>query len=724
MSKITQVTRYYQILLPQKLKHSFTYGSNTKLELGDLVAIPFGRQQKIGLVWQEIKQLDFAEHKLKYVSEVVIPQFFTAQFREFFKYFSDYNVASLGQVLKLVLPPEDILLKQDTEIFYHQAKQQNLTLTAKRKKLLELFAENSQISASKLAEFGFARNYLHAQCKAGLLIETSREKNYQQKLELSKYQAPKFSAAQQQAYQQVLTQCAKQKFNTVFLDGVTGSGKTEIYFAVIADILNNKPDDGQVLIMLPEILLTNQFIEKFEKRFGFAPDLWHSATSVKKKQNIYQQLLAGSGKIIIGTRSALFLPFKNLKFIIVDEEHDGSYKQEEGLVYHARDMAIARAFKENIPILLASATASLETKFNCEQGKYQQVRLTERFAANLPEIELLDLKKELLESGKFLSKNLTEQLTRNYAAGQQSLLFLNRKGYAPLKICASCGFKFDCLNCDSFLVEHRGKKMLCCHHCGFSMPTVEHCPKCKSTELISYGPGVERIHEEIQEKFPEARIALLTAEQVKNPNSAKELLEQITRGEIDIIIGTQVITKGHHFPKLTLVAVVDSDAALAFDLRANEKLYQLLTQVAGRAGRAESPGKIIIQTYNPENNVLQALKSADQVGFYQQEIAMRQQYNLPPFAKFIAVIISAADEDLVKLAAENLGNYLKNYQNLEIMGPVAAPLKFLRNKYRYRILVKAPKNIAASKIFAEILPDLLAQQKLHYKIDVDPQNFL
>jgi primosomal protein N' (replication factor Y) len=537
------------------------------------------------------------------------------------------------------------------------------------------------------------------------------------------YTPPKFSQEQEGAIADLRKKTGG--FNVSVINGVTGSGKTEVYFNIAAEILKN---GGQVLILLPEIILTNQLLRKFEERFGVVPDQWHSDIKPKDKRAIWHGALSGKTKLVIGARSALFLPFKNLQLTIIDEEHDSSYKQEEGgVVYHARDMAVMRAHIEKAAVILSSATPSLESLVNIEKGKFHEVKLDGRFGeAIMPEIKLLDMKQEPKEKGDWLAQSLREKIAVTIAKNQQVLLFLNRRGYSPLRICGACGHRFKCKNCDVFLVEHKKRNCLTCHYCGYEERAPDKCSACgKKDDLVSCGPGVERIAEEVTRYFPQARIVVLTSDTLTKPAETKKLMQEITDGEVDIIIGTQMIAKGHHFPKLTLVGVVDADLGLnGGDLRAGERTLQLIHQVAGRAGREANKGQVYIQTYLPETLIMQSLASGDIDEFIKYEIESRKISHMPPFANMAALIISGRHADMVKKVTSDIFLAMPKIQAAQILGPIPAPIYFLRGNYRHRLLIKADKNFNIQKFISYSLAQIKIPSAIRIKIDIDPYSFL
>ncbi|KKB96755.1 Primosomal protein N' [Candidatus Arcanobacter lacustris] len=515
-----------------------------------------------------------------------------------------------------------------------------------------------------------------------------------------------------------------QGYSTSLLDGVTGSGKTEVYFEAIAHILEKT--DGQILILLPEIVLTSQLIKRFEARFGFAPSQFHSGISDGSRRQIWHQVIKGEARLIIGARSALFLPFKKLAIIIVDEEHESSYKQEDKVNYQARDMAVLKAHIEKIPIVLSSATPSLETVYNYIQGKYSKIILESRFGnASMPSVIIADMRSVKKDKNQYISEVLRNKLEENLANNKQAMLFLNRRGYAPLTLCGSCGFKQHCPDCTSWLVEHRSKNHLECHHCGYYRPIQRICSECGVEDnFIACGPGVERIEEEVKLLFPDARVITMTRDNVNSVKKSRELVESILNKEVDIIVGTQVIAKGHHFPELSLVGVIDADVGLAGgDLRSAEKTYQLLHQVGGRAGREKDKGEVVIQTYYPDNLIIQSLSNNDRKSFVEHELASRSAADMPPYSRLAAIIISGNNEENTRIFAREFVRLADYNSKLLILGPVPAILSRLKRQFRYRILIKAPKNFNIQQYLNNWLLKNKVPSTINVKIDIDPYYF-
>jgi primosomal protein N' (replication factor Y) len=508
------------------------------------------------------------------------------------------------------------------------------------------------------------------------------------------------------------------------LDGVTGSGKTEIYLEAIAETLRQ---GRQVLILLPEIALSSQWLARFERRFGVAPAVWHSDLSSRTRRTTWREVAAGTALVVVGARSALFLPFPDLGLVIVDEEHETAFKQEEGVVYHARDMAIVRARLCHSPAVLVSATPSLETIANVEAGRDRRIHLPDRFGgATLPHVELIDLRATPPERGKFLAPPLVTAIHDTLARGEQAMLFLNRRGYAPLTLCRTCGHRMQCPNCTAWLVEHRARRLLQCHHCGHSAPIPVECPECKAQHsLTPVGPGVERITEEATAAFPDARLMVMASDTLTGPHAAAEAAQAIEDRRVDLIIGTQIVAKGWHFPHLTLVGAVDADLGLGGgDLRAAERTVQLLHQVAGRAGRAEAPGRVLLQTFAPEHKVMQALLSGDLDTFRENEAAERRPGHWPPFGRLAAIIVSADSAEAADIAARDLGRAAPAGEGFEILGPAPAPLAILRGRHRRRLLLKARRDIAVQTILRDWIARVPTGRGVKVEIDIDPVSFL
>jgi primosomal protein N' (replication factor Y) len=539
------------------------------------------------------------------------------------------------------------------------------------------------------------------------------------------YHQPDFTTAQDVAAKALRETVQAGGFSATLIDGVTGSGKTEVYYEAVAENLRK---GKQALILMPEIALTAQSLDRFTARFGVPPAEWHSQLSPRKRARTFEAVTSGEVKVVVGARSALFLPYADLGLNVVDEEHDPAYKQEDGAHYHARDMAVVRAHEAEIPVVLVSATPSVESEVNARRGRYKRVHLPERFGGqHLPHIEAIDLKSEGPPRGRFIAPRLAEAVKVALESGEQALLFLNRRGYAPLTLCRACGYRLQCPNCDAWLVDHRFRRRLVCHHCGYSMPLPNECPKCHAADSFApVGPGVERLAEEAAALFPESRILVLSSDLVESVERLRQELDDIAEGKFDIIIGTQLVAKGHHFPKLNLVGIVDADLGLGNgDPRAAERTFQLLHQVVGRAGREEGQGHGYLQTHQPEHPVMRALISGDREAFYSSEIALRERTGYPPFGRLASLIVSGGDKHAAEAHARKLAGAAPREEDVRVLGPAEAPLAVVRGRYRFRLLVKSPRAFDLSGYLRDWLataPKVKGNLKL--EVDVDPQSFL
>jgi len=534
---------------------------------------------------------------------------------------------------------------------------------------------------------------------------------------------PELSAEQKEAADKLRSKISN-GFSVTLLDGVTGSGKTEVYLSAAAKVIES---GMQAIIMVPEISLTVQLLEKFRKRFGFTPTEWHSGLTPARRRDNWRRIINGDARIIVGARSALFLPYKAPGLLVVDEEHDHSYKQDEGGIYHARDMSVLRALEEKIPVLLISATPSIETYTNCKNGRYERIILQNRFREyQMPKVELVDLRSDKLKYGEWISSKLKQRIAATMQTGQQVLLYLNRRGFAPLTLCRKCGHRHNCPDCAAWLVYHRTKNKLECHYCGYSCAMPTSCSACGDTEnIVMCGPGAERLEDEVRQSFPNARLLTVTSDTVGTHKKITEMINKVTSGEVDIIIGTQMLAKGHHFPALNMVAIIDADSGLGgTDLRAAERTYQMLHQVAGRAGREHENSKVIIQTYMPEHPVLQALAKWDRDGFLEAESTSRMQAGMPPYSRLIAILITGLSEEKVRRAATELSIKAPFIDGVTVLGPVPAPLSQLKKRHRYRFLIKADRRINYGKLITEWLGAVKLSSTIDIKVDVDPYSFL
>ncbi|MFL5039971.1 MAG: primosomal protein N', partial [Xanthobacteraceae bacterium] len=536
---------------------------------------------------------------------------------------------------------------------------------------------------------------------------------------------PDFTPAQRDAARALGNTVRQGGYSVTLIDGVTGSGKTEVYFEAVAQSIRT---GRQTLILMPEIALTAQFLDRFAERFGVRPAEWHSALTPRRRARTWAAVAAGEVSVVAGARSALFLPYAALGLIVVDEEHDPVYKQEDGVHYHARDMAVVRAREAHIPILLASATPSVETEVNARRGRYRRLQLPERFGGqHLPAIEAIDLRREGPPRGRFIAPRLAEAIGHALTRHEQALLFLNRRGYAPLTLCRACGFRLSCPNCDAWLVEHRFRRQLVCHHCGFGTRLPAACPKCQAQgSFVACGPGVERLEEEVAALFPGSRILVLSSDVVESVERLRQELNDVAEGRVDVVIGTQLVAKGHHFPKLNLVGVVDADLGLSNgDPRAAERTFQLLHQVAGRAGREEGRGLGLLQTHQPDHPVMRALIAADRDAFYASEIAAREQGGYPPFGRLASLIVSAPDKAAAESYARRLASTAPRVEEVRVLGPATAPLALVRGRHRFRLLAKSPRGFDLSAYLRAWLKAAPKRRgSLRLDVDIDPQSFL
>ena len=509
------------------------------------------------------------------------------------------------------------------------------------------------------------------------------------------------------------------------LEGVTGSGKTEVYFEAVAEAVRA---GRQVLILMPEIALTAQFLDRFASRFGAPPATWHSAIGGRRRERLHAGIASGEVKVVAGARSALFLPYRDLGLIVVDEEHEAAYKQEDGVHYHARDMAVVRGRIEGAPVILASATPSIETRVNVERGRYRHLKLPERFGGRpMPQIRAVDLKREEIPKGRWLSPTLTFAMQDALDRGEQALLFLNRRGYAPLTLCRSCAHRYECPNCSAWLVEHRFRRSLVCHHCGHAERIPQACVACGTVDsLVPCGPGVERIAEEVGATFPDKRCLVLSSDFPGGTERLRAQLSAVAAGEVDIVIGTQLVAKGHNFPHLTLVGVLDADIGLTSgDPRAAERTFQLLQQVTGRAGRGDRPGRALVQTWQPDHPVIAALVSGDAERFYAEEIRVREMAGLPPFGRLAALIVSASQREAAEVHARAMAQVADPPPGAMVLGPAEAPLALIRSRYRFRLLVKTERELDLQAYLRDWLARCpKTRGNVRVSIDVDPQSFL
>ena len=730
-----------RVMLPLPLPEALDYlppETTIPPEPGSFVTVELGSRRVVGVVWDGDGG-EVATDRLKAVLGTLPAPPLRSGMRRFVDRAAAYTLAPPGMVLRMAMSVEEALSPRAPRRVcaitgaglaalesVEAGSEAGQKLTAARRRVLQALRDDGAGSTAELARrAGCGAGVVRGLVAAGLISEEFVSG------ETSEAPAPDWQTAgpplsrdQERAAEPLVERVREGRFSVTVLDGVTGSGKTETYFAAIAAAL---AAGRQVLVLLPEIALGAQWLDRFRRRFGALPAEWHSDVSQSARRDTWRAVATGRARIVVGARSALFLPFPELGLIVVDEEHDASYKQEDGVAYQARDMAVLRASIEEIPIVLVSATPSLETVVNVSRGRYQRVHLPRRHAeAALPKIDLVDMRGQRIEPGRFLSPPLVAALGETLASGEQALLFLNRRGYAPLTLCRACGHRFQCPNCTAWLVEHRFTARLVCHHCGYAAPVPALCPECLATgALVPCGPGVERLQEEVVARFPEARAALMVSDLLQGPRAAAELAEAMVEHRYDVLIGTQIVAKGHHFPMLTLVGIVDADLGLiGGDLRATERTYQLLQQVAGRAGRAERPGRVLIQTYMPEQAVMKALAAGDRDRFLEAEAAARRDAELPPFGRLAALIVSAADAEAADFTARALARAAPQLPGLSVFGPAPAPLAILRGRHRRRFLVKAERGVNLQAALRDWLGRVRVSGSARVQVDIDPYSFL
>lgn len=655
-----------QILLPLAFDQSFSYfiPDNLEIDIGNLVLVNFRNKEIYGLVTEITADQEQHSFKIKEIIKKEEDVKINSDLIQLINFAASYNLGAKGLFLKLAI---------------------------------------STLNGSNIK------------------VKKARKQNNFDNINIDNFHLKNLSPSQQKAANFLQEELVKNQHNVTLIDGITGSGKTEIYFHALAKIL--RQESGQILILLPEIVLAEALAKRFSEQFGFEAPIWHSKISNSKKRDIFYAINNGKIRILIGTRSALFLPFSDLKLIIIDEEHESSFKQEDIVNYHGRDMAILRGSIAKIPVFLSSATPSIETFVNIQSHKYQHLKLDNRFFhSHQSDVKIIDMKREKLDSSHFISPSLKEAISICLSENKQSLLFLNRRGYAPLTLCRSCGFKISCKNCSSYMSFHQAKKtILICHHCGYQENPNKNCSNCNDHNFVTLGAGVERIEQEIKEYFPQARTVILTSDTIENHQEAREIFEKITNNEIDIIIGTQIIAKGHHFPHLELVGIIDADGSFNNgDLRACEKSFQLLTQVIGRAGREKYQAKIFLQSYNSSNLVFQFVAKNNRDDFFKMEIEGRKLAQMPPFSKMIAIIFIAKNEELAIKNAKNILRQFPSQDNIEIFGPAPMPISKIRQHYYYRLLVKGSKNLNLQKLVRDIVDNAKIDSQVRVKIDVDP----
>lgn len=698
-----------------------------EVEPGSVVVAPLGPRQLTGVVWEPERMpsdTEVGDNRLRNLLAVHDVPPLPDNLRRLIEWTSDYYLSPPAAVLRMALPSSSALEGGRTVLEYRATGVVPDRLTPQRAQALERIGDRQGLVRELALIAGVSDAVIRGLVKTGAIepVEVSLDTPYDDPD--PDHGPPDLTPEQSEAADRFVNAVQAGGFQPFLLDGVTGSGKTEVYFEAIAAAIRA---GRQSLVMLPEIALTEPFLRRFAARFGVLPVAWHSELRQSQRRRAWRAIATGEAKVVVGARSSLFLPYKNLALIVVDEAHEASFKQEEGVQYHARDTAVMRGRFEDIPVILASATPAIETRHQVELGRYEEVKLPARFGgATLPDIEAIDLLKDPPPRGQWLAPTLVKAIEETLERGEQALLFLNRRGYAPLTLCRHCGHRFQCPNCTAWLVEHRLIRRLQCHHCGLIAPTPEICPECKAEDsLVACGPGVERIADEVAALFPDAARAIVTSDTIWSPAKAAEFVARMEANEIQIVIGTQLVTKGYHFPNLTLVGVVDADLGLqGGDLRAAERTFQQIAQVAGRAGRGAKPGHVFIQTHDPNAPVIQALVKGDAESFYAAETEARQDAGAPPFGRFAAIIVSSENAQAALETARLIGKTAPNVEHMHVFGPAPAPLAMLRGRHRHRLLVHARRALDVQDVIRDWLGALDWPGSVRVAVDVDPYSFL
>lgn len=714
------------VLLPYPFATPFDYRVPPGFDPhpGDIVQVPLHRREEVGVVWDGPTDGGVPDHKLKSLIGTLDAPPMRPELRRFVDWMAYYTLAPPGEVMAMALRVVRVPSRA-TNGWRLASPLPAAKMTEARRRVIAALAQDGPRRTADLARLARVNaGVLRSMADAGVLVPAPLP------------DAPAFatpdpdragtalSADQQTAAADLRDLVALRTFSVTLLDGVTGSGKTQVYLEAVAECLRQH---RQALVLLPEIALSSQWLERFEQRFGVAPAVWHSDLTPRVRRITWHAVAEGTAPVVVGARSALFLPFPDLGLVVVDEEHETAFKQEEGVVYHARDMAVVRARFCSAPAVLVSATPSLETVTNVESGRYRHITLPVRHGgATLPEVSAIDLRAHPPARGHFLAPPLVGAIRETLARNEQAMLFLNRRGYAPLTLCRHCGHRMQCPNCTAWLVEHRTRRTLQCHHCGHAVPIPAECPACgAANSLTPVGPGVERITEEAAALFPAARRLVMASDTLPGPHAAAEAVRAIAAREIDLVIGTQIVAKGWHFPHLTLVGVVDADLGLAGgDLRAAERTVQLLHQVAGRAGRADAPGRVLLQTFAPEHPVMEALVAGDLPRFMASEAAQRRPGHWPPYGRLAALIVSADSALSADALARDLARAAPSGEGVEVLGPAPAPLALLRGRHRRRLLLKTRRDVAVQPILRTWLGKVTVPKGGRMEVDVDPVSFL
>jgi primosomal protein N' (replication factor Y) len=698
-----------------------------QVEPGSIVVAPLGPRQLLGVVWEPERMPSDAEvgdNRLRNLLGVAPVPPLAAPLRRLIEWTADYYLAPPAAVARMAMPSSSALAGARTVTEYRPTGLVPERLTPQRAQALERIADRQGLIRELALAADVSDAVIRGLVKVGAIEAVEVDIDSPFPRPDPDFQQPALSPDQRAAAATLVDDVTAHRFQPTLLDGVTGSGKTEVYFEAIAAAIR---DGRQTLVMLPEIALTEPFLTRFAARFGCAPVAWHSGLRQSQRRRAWRAITSGEALVTVGARSSLFLPYANLGLIVIDEAHETSFKQEEGVHYHARDVAVMRGKFEMCPVVLASATPAIETRQQVEIGRYAELKLPGRWgAAELPSIQAIDLLQEPPERGRWIAPRLLKAMEETLERGEQSLLFLNRRGYAPLTLCRTCGHRFQCPNCTAWMVEHRLVHRLACHHCGHVEPVPRACPECGNEDtLVAVGPGVERIADEVRALFPEAKVAVITSDTIWSPAKAAEFVARMEAHDIDIIVGTQLVTKGYHFPNLTLVGVIDADLGLGGgDLRASERTFQQIMQVSGRAGRGAKPGHVYIQTHSPDAQVMRALVTGDAEAFYAAETESRREAGAPPFGRFAGIVVSSEDQAAAHDIARLIGRTAPEIDGMQVYGPAPAPLAMLRGRHRYRLLVHARRALDVQDVIRAWLGALAWPAKVRVVVDVDPYSFV
>lgn len=721
------------VLVPVAVDTAYSYHvpDGVVLKPGSIVRVPLGSREVVGAVWDAGVWDDGAARsvdssKLRDISHVFDVPPLAMKMRRFIDWVARWTLSPPGMVLRMVLRVPEALEPEVPIKGVRLAGPEPERMTKARAKVLEMLADGMSWSKSGLATAaGVSAPVIDGLVTAGTLQTIELPATPPPVMPDPDWNRVELTGEQAGAAKHLKQAVKKGGFSVSLLDGVTGSGKTEVYFEAVAEAIRR---GRQALVLLPEIALTAEFLDRFETRFGSRPGEWHSDITPKQRARVWRGVIDGSVRAVVGARSALFLPFAELGLIVVDEEHDPAYKQDDRVSYHARDMSVVRGHISGFPVVLSSATPSVESRHNADQGRYERLHLTARASgAAMPDITAIDMRRNGPARGRWLAPALIRAMRAALENERQTLLFLNRRGYAPLTLCRSCGHRFECPDCTAWLVEHRFRSVLTCHHCGFSMPSPTACPSCGDVEsLVACGPGVERIAEEAAGEFPDARIIVLSSDMPGGTRRLRAELAMIAKGDADIIIGTQLVAKGHNFPKLDVVGVVDADLGLSTaDPRAAERTFQLISQVTGRAGRRDGSGAGYLQTYMPDHPVMRALVSGDSEAFYRTEMDARRMGAMPPFARLASFLISGPDRGDAEAFARAFARAAPSADGVRVLGPAEPPLAIIRGRHRFRMLIHAARNADLQDYLRRwIAAAPKPRRGVRVSVDVEPMSFM